>query len=66
MITRLFQLTDEVVAFNMAGGLNQIPYNKNIAYAKTQDIFEFCLTLTPKVTLKNNYHHKDFTIVMLK
>jgi trans-aconitate methyltransferase len=66
MITNLFEQTGEVLAFNMAGGINPAPHDSLIAYADTHEIFDFCKTLTPRVILRTEYLPKDFTIVMFK
>jgi SAM-dependent methyltransferase len=66
MITALFGQAKEVLAFNMAGGLEPIPNDHLIAYADAQEIFEFCRNLTGRAVLKTEYLRKDFTIVMFK
>lgn len=66
MIAALFDQTGEVLAFNMAGGLEPIPNDSLIAYADAQVILDFCKTLTRHVKLKADYLPKDFTIVMHK
>lgn len=66
MIVKLFDLANEVLAFNMAGALNPIPSDQKIAYANAKEILDFCATLTPKLILKTHYHPKDFTVVMFK
>ncbi len=66
-IATLFTHTREVLAFNMAGG--RAPQNKAtgpVYYSNSLEILEFCLTLTPKVILKQHYHPKDFTIIMFR
>jgi SAM-dependent methyltransferase len=66
MIEKLFKLSRETVAFNMAGAFKQVPNDQKIAYAKTSDILNFCLTLTPRVILRSHYSSIDFTILMFK
>jgi trans-aconitate methyltransferase len=66
MIANLFEQTDQVLAFNMAGGLKPIADDPLIAYADAQEIFEYCKTLTSRVVLNTEYLQKDFTIVMFK
>lgn len=66
MIANLFEQATEVLAFNMAGSLKPPPNDSLIAYADAAEIFEYCKTLSSKVTLKTDYLDKDFTIVMLK
>lgn len=64
MIKKLFELSSDVLAFNMAGSLKPIPHNPKIAYAEAEQILEYCRTLTPKVSLRSDYSSYDFTIVM--
>ena len=64
MIKKLFELSSDVLAFNMAGSLKPIPPDPKIAYAEAGEILEFCQTLTPKVSLRSDYSSYDFTIVM--
>ena len=66
MIKELYSQTNQVLAFNMAGGLKPIANDNLIAYADPQVIFEFCKTLSDRVILKTDYLQKDFTIVMFK
>jgi SAM-dependent methyltransferase len=66
MIRSLFDQTGEVLAFNMAGGLKPIRNDSLIAYTDAREIFEFCKAMTPRVILRTEYLHKDFTIVMFK
>lgn len=68
MITKLFSITTDTLAFNMAGAVDPgaIPDSEKVAYAKAQDIYDFCQSLTPKVQLKTGYHPRDFTVVMQK
>jgi SAM-dependent methyltransferase len=65
-ITKLYELANEVVVFNMAASFVSIPQGKRVAYANAVDILEFCTTLTPKVILQGHYHPKDITITMFK
>jgi hypothetical protein len=66
MINALFGQTNQVLAFNMAGGLKPMPNDSLIAYANAQEIFEFCKTLSSRVILRTHYLQKDFAIVMFK
>ena len=64
----MFGYTYEVVAFNMSGSHPQ-PENKKgfrVYYADSLGILKFCLTLTKKAILRQQYHRRDFTIVMFK
>ena len=62
----LFNQAKEVLVFNMAGGTGIFNDSKRIYYADSRKILDYCLTLTPKVILKQHYHSKDFTIFMFK
>ena len=65
-IAHLFEMTNETLAFNMAGALNGIPNTPLIAYANLEEIQAFCATLTPRLIVRNHYAKKGFTIVMFK
>lgn len=67
-IAKMFSLTNDVFAFNMLGG-HPAPANKkgsNIWYADSLEILEYCMSLTRRVILRNNYNPRDFTIFMYK
>jgi trans-aconitate methyltransferase len=66
MIEALFDQTNQVLAFNMAGSLKPIKHDSLIAYADAQEILEYCKTLSKRVILRAHYLEKDFTIVMFK
>lgn len=66
MITALFEQASQMLAFNMAGGLQPIANDSLIAYADAQEIFEFCKTMTSRTILKTEYLKRDFTVVMFK
>jgi len=66
MIAALFEQTGDTLAFNMAGGFHYIPPDKKIAYADAQEIYDYCLTLSPLTSIKTGYSSYDFTIVMKK
>lgn len=65
-IAHLFEITIEALAFNMAGGLKDIPSTPLNAYARLEEIQAFCTTLTPRLIVRNHYASKGFTIVMFK
>jgi SAM-dependent methyltransferase len=65
-IKKLFGLAGEAFAFNMAGTWKQLPDAYPVSYMRTQEVLDFCLTLTPKVILRSHYLPRDFTIVMYK
>jgi SAM-dependent methyltransferase len=68
MVKRLFELGNEAIAFNMAGGFDPAASSdaSTVAYADAMEILDYCRTLTPKLTFRNHYHRRDFTIVMFK
>ncbi len=66
MIERLYGYANEVLAFNMAGWMQESREGEKIGYANILDVFNFCSTLTPKIILRNHYSKNDFTIVMYK
>jgi SAM-dependent methyltransferase len=66
MIKMLYSQCQEVLAFNMAGGLAPIANDSLIAYANPKEIYDYCATLSDRVILRAHYLHNDFTIVMYK
>jgi len=67
-INKMFEMTDDVLAFNMLGG-HPHPDNvkdSNIWYADSLEVLKCCMTLTRRVILRANYHPRDFTILMFK
>lgn len=62
----LFDMAGETLAFNMAGGNAENHTEKNIGYVNVKEMLGFCLSLTPKIILKDHYHPKDFTVFMFK
>jgi SAM-dependent methyltransferase len=66
MIRTLFDLANEVLVFNMAGGVRQKSESGGIGYADSLEVLDFCSSLTNKLLLRNHYHSKDFTVVLMK
>ena len=67
-VKKMFSLTSHIFAFNMLGG-HPAPENtkeSNVWYSDSLEILDYCMTLTPRVILRANYHSKDFTILMFK
>ncbi len=67
-IKKMFELTSNVLAFNMLGS-HPAPTNKkdsNTWYSDSLDLLEYCMSLTRRVILRANYHPKDFTIFMYR
>lgn len=65
-ISHLFELANEALAFNMAGGLKDIPSTPLNAYVRLEEIQAFCATLTHRLIVRNHYASKGFTIVMFR
>ncbi|CAN5348900.1 class I SAM-dependent methyltransferase [soil metagenome] len=67
-IAALFNLTQNVLVFNMLGNHPAPESNNksNIWYADSLEILEYCLSLTRRVILRHHYNPKDFTILMYK
>lgn len=67
-IKKLFSLSKGVCIFNMLGAHPQPETKKdsNVWYADSLEILEYCMTLTPRVVLRQNYHPRDFTISLYK
>ena len=67
-IKEMFKHAKKVAAFNMLGGHPQPESNpkSNVWYADSLEILEYCLSLTRRVILRQNYHPRDFTIFMYK
>lgn len=66
-IKTMFDHCKEAIAFNMAGGTS--PDNEKdsiIYYADSKDMLGYCAKLSKKVILRNHYHEKDFTIIVIK
>lgn len=67
-IKTMFDHTTDVLAFNMSGGHPALENNleSNIWYSDSLEILEYCMSLTRRVILRQNYHPSDFTIFMYK
>lgn len=67
-VEKMFSLTSHTLAFNMLGGhpAPKAKSDSNIWYADSLEILEYCMSLTRRVILRNNYHPKDFTIIMYR
>ena len=65
-ISVMFAHTKEVFAFNMLGS-HPAPENystKNVWYADSLEVLDYCLSLTRRVIFRANYHPRDFTVFM--
>lgn len=53
-------------------GVDAMPPRKNtlkkkaIKYVDSLNILNYCFTLTNRIILRNQYHSKDFTIIMFR
>ncbi len=67
-IKTMFQHAKKCLVFNMAGRhpKPKTVQHSNVWFADSEEIFNYCKTLSGKVLLKNDYHSSDFTIVMSK
>lgn len=65
LITRMFALCGQSVAFNSLSSWCDDKEDGEF-YADPIETLEFCRTLTPWVTLRHDYHSRDFTIYMHK
>jgi len=65
LITRMFALAREAVAFNSLSARAANQENGEF-YPDPLLVLEFCHTLTPWVVLRHDYHPRDFTIYMYK
>jgi SAM-dependent methyltransferase len=65
LVTRMFDITLQSVAFNSLSAWCKDQESGEF-YADPVKTLEFCRTLTPWVTLRHDYHDRDFTIYMHK
>ena len=65
IITKMFSLSTEAVAFNSLSTWCNDP-QENEFYADPILTVEFCRSITPNVTLRHDYHSRDFTIYLYK
>jgi trans-aconitate methyltransferase len=65
LITRMFEMATEAVAFS---SLSAWASNKESGefYADPVETLTFCRTLTPRLTLRHDYHAGDFTVYLYK
>jgi SAM-dependent methyltransferase len=66
MIKALFDLSTELLVFNMAGGYGPQRSDRLIAYADADKIVSYCSTLTAKLEIRAGYLDDDFTVLMYK
>lgn len=65
LISRMYELCNKAIAFNSLSNwcLDQ---EQNEFYADPLETLKFCKTITPWVTLRHDYHPRDFTIYMYR
>lgn len=63
MTVKMFALSEKALAFNTLSAWAPDP-DEGEFYAGPPETLAFCKTLTPWVTLKHDYHARDFTIFM--
>jgi 2-polyprenyl-3-methyl-5-hydroxy-6-metoxy-1,4-benzoquinol methylase len=69
IIKNLITRAKQGVAFNCLSAFTnhkEKNQNKEIFYPHPTDVFNFCQTLTPKLTLRHDYLENDFTVYMYK
>ena len=64
----MWEHSNDVVAFNMAGAYPQLQNKKGnrVYYADLDKIIYFCKTLTTNIIIRKEYRPNDFTIIMFK
>lgn len=65
IIGRMFELATSAVAFNSLSAWADEKEDGEF-YADPLQVVSFCRTLTPWVTLRNDYHPRDFTVYMYR
>jgi SAM-dependent methyltransferase len=65
LIERMFECANEALAFNSLSGLASQKETGEF-YADPGEVLNFCLTLSPRAVLRNDYLRHDFTIYLYK
>ena len=65
LVARMFEIADHGVAFNSLSAWASDKEDGEF-YADPCDTVAFCRTLTPWLTLRHDYHARDFTIYLYK
>lgn len=65
LVTKMFELSRDAVAFNSLSSWCD-DKEEGEYYADPSHVLEFCRGLTPWVTLRHDYHARDFTVYMYK
>lgn len=67
-LEKVYQKSKYALAFNMLGGINR-KFNKNtehVKYSNGQDYIDLISSWSDKFIYRQDYHNKDFTIVVYK
>lgn len=64
----MFSLSQKAVAFNLLSqhAPQGLRYEHEFFYYNPAEILDFCLTLTPKVSLGHTYLPHDFTVFLYR
>lgn len=65
LVTRMFSLAQRTVVFNSLSSWAPDPQPGEF-YADPSSVLSFCRSLTPWVTLRHDYHPRDFTVFLHK
>ena len=65
LVARMFALCREAVAFNSLSTWAPDPEPSEF-YADPAETLAFCRTLTTRVTLRHDYHTRDFTVYLYR
>jgi SAM-dependent methyltransferase len=64
IVTKMYDLCSVAVAFNTMS--SWAPADPGEFAADPHETVEFCRSLTPWVTLRHDYHHRDFTVYLYR
>ena len=64
-VNKMYDMSEEIVAFN---SLSTWAENKEIGefYANPERTLAFCKTISPWITLRHDYHSRDFSVFIYK
>tara|TARA_Y100001954_G_C15775153_1_gene586574 strand:+ start:111 stop:722 length:612 start_codon:yes stop_codon:yes gene_type:complete len=65
LIAKMYLLANNTVVFN---SLSSYCKDKEVGefYVNPLEVVDYCMSLTPWVGLRHDYHHRDFTVYMCK
>jgi hypothetical protein len=64
-VSRMWQMAKVAVAFNTLSSWAP-DQEAGEFYADPVETLAFCRTLTPRLTLRHDYHRRDFTVYMYR